>query len=122
MVAGIDLIKNDCIFAQNMVADNIKAVSAAITKSGREMVYSLSPGGENNLVKLVEDAKTISADVNIYRITGDWHGGNLEHHFAVAEAMSQAGLIGAFSAQEFTERGDRVYSEHLEMTGFTPRL
>ena len=72
MVAGIDLIKNDCIFAQNMVADNIKAVSAAITKSGREMVYSLSPGGENNLVKLVEDAKTISADVNIYRITGDW--------------------------------------------------
>ena len=91
---GVDLIKNDCIFAQNMAADNIKAVSAAITKSGREMTYSLSPGGENNIPKLVADAKDIAASVNIYRITGDWHGGNMEHHFAVAAAMSQAGLIG----------------------------
>jgi hypothetical protein len=40
------------------------------------MVYSLSPGGQNDPVKLVEDAKTIAADVNIYRITGDWHGGD----------------------------------------------
>jgi hypothetical protein len=84
----------DCIFAQNMVADNIKAVSAAITKSGREMIYSLSPGGENRIPQLVADAKEIAASVNIYRITGDWHGGNLEHHFQVAAAMSGASLIG----------------------------
>ena len=32
---GIDLIKNDCIFAFNMVEDNIKAVSAAIQKTGK---------------------------------------------------------------------------------------
>ena len=25
----------------------------------------------------------------------DWHGGNLEYHFAVAAAMSRAGLIGS---------------------------
>jgi hypothetical protein len=38
--------QNDCIFAQNMAANNIKAVSAAIKKTGRQMTYSLSPGGQ----------------------------------------------------------------------------
>ena len=42
---GVDLIKNDCIFAGNYVEDNIKGVSAAIAKTGRPTVYSLSPGG-----------------------------------------------------------------------------
>ena len=99
---GVDLIKNDCIFAQNMKADNIKAISAAITKSGREMTYSLSPGGQNEITQLVADAVEIAASVNIYRITDDWHGGNMEHHFAVAAAMSQAGLIGG---PTFNSRG-----------------
>ena len=91
---GVDLIKNDCIFAQNMAADTIKAVSAAITASGRAMTYSLSPGGQNDIPALGADAKEIAASVNIYRITNDWHGGDLQHHFDVAAAMSAAGLIG----------------------------
>ena len=42
----------NCSTARGQVADNIKAVSAAITKAGREMTYSLSPGGQNAIPKV----------------------------------------------------------------------
>jgi len=90
---GIDLIKNDCIFAFNMAEDNIKGVSRAIAKTGHPTVYSLSPGGANDLE--VTQAKSIASDVNIYRVTNDWHGGNLDRHFEIAAAMQAAGLIDA---------------------------
>lgn len=73
---GVDLIKNDCIFGKNMAADNIEGVSAAISGSGREMTYSLSPGGRDSLEhipEMVADAKQIASSVNIYRITGEGH-------------------------------------------------
>jgi hypothetical protein len=43
----------------------------------------------------VDQAKSISASVNIYRVTDDWHGGNLDQHFQIAAEMQEAGLIGA---------------------------
>jgi len=75
---GVDLIKNDCIFAGNMIEDNIKGVSTAIAKSGRPTVYSLSPGGGDPKTEFGQ-AQSISDYVNIYRVTGDWHGGNMEY-------------------------------------------
>jgi hypothetical protein len=90
---GIDLIKNDCIFAFNMVEDNIKAVSAAIGKTGHPTIYSLSPG--RDMSAEVAQAKSIANDVNMYRVTDDWHGGNLDQHFEIAAEMQAAGLIGA---------------------------
>jgi hypothetical protein len=79
---GVDLIKNDCIFAINYEEDNIKGVSAAIAKTGRPTVYSLSPGGGDPPTEFAQ-AKAIANDVNIYRVTGDWHGGDLSYHFQV---------------------------------------
>lgn len=90
---GIDLIKNDCIFAFNMVEDNIKGVSSAIAKTEHPTVYSLSPG--RDMSSEVGQAKSISADVNMYRVTDDWHGGNLDQHFEIAAKMQAAGLIDA---------------------------
>jgi hypothetical protein len=54
------------------VEDNILAQSESIGKVGREMVYSLSPGGHRQgIAKIVSDGSAISHAVNMYRITGD---------------------------------------------------
>ena len=90
---GIDFIKNDCTFAANMDADNIRAVSAAMDKTGHDFVYSLSPGAGATL----QQARNISDLVNQYRITGDWHGpeqahgcGPWEEHLQQATVMQSA--------------------------------
>jgi alpha-galactosidase len=79
----LDFIKNDCVYA-NYVPDQIAAVSAAIDASGRQMLYSLSPGADNN-----DWAKTISGEVSMYRVTGDtWdRWDNIKSHFLSAQHM-----------------------------------
>ena len=62
---GVDFIKNDCVFG-NYVPDEIKAASASIVKTGREMVYSLSPGTSD-----LDKAKEIAPYANMYRLTND---------------------------------------------------
>lgn len=80
---GVDLIKNDCIFGDDYEESMIKGVSAAITKGGRDTVYSLSPGQQATPAM----AAAVSSVTNMYRVTGDWHGGAMDYHFQVAKAM-----------------------------------
>jgi hypothetical protein len=87
---GVDFIKNDCVFGQNMnltgTFTNIEAARKAMDKTGHTFVYSLSPGfradvngpgtdkpgagmnGPKNALKVT------SPLVNMYRMTSDWHG------------------------------------------------
>ena len=51
-----------------MVEDNIKAVSAAIAKTGHPTIYSLSPG--RDMKEETGQAESISSNVNIY-VPGD---------------------------------------------------
>ena len=76
MPACLCSIKNDCIYgcvdescpiAPGVTAlDIIKGVRRAMVKSGRKFVYSLSPGGGNNL----ERAQEVGQVADMYRITG----------------------------------------------------
>jgi hypothetical protein len=43
---GVDFIKNDCVFGNQFVPDQIKAQSKSILKTKRPIVYSLSPGAD----------------------------------------------------------------------------
>merc|ERR1712086_717820 len=92
---GVDFIKNDCIFGNQFMPDQIKAQSRSIQKTNRTMVYSLSPGG-GTAADNVRNAQQISNNVNMYRVTGDdWDTwGAVESHFSVAANFSAAGLIG----------------------------
>jgi hypothetical protein len=102
---GIDFIKNDCIgvttskgHPHNYVPSNIALVSAAIKKSGRPMTYSLSPGGGDRSLNGTDEvplAATVANITNLYRITDDWHGGDMQYHYAVAHAMEPfIGVVG----------------------------
>lgn len=88
---GIDYIKNDCVYG-NYAPIDIHGVATAITLTGREMVYSLSPGPGS-----IAHARKIGPQVNMYRISSDnwdnWH--DLNAHFDEAASMAGAGLIGA---------------------------
>lgn len=66
---GLDLIKNDCVFAGNWHESGsplIRGVKKAITKGGHPTIYSLSPGGDCQL----DMGKNISEVADMYRITG----------------------------------------------------
>jgi hypothetical protein len=79
----VDFIKNDCVYA-NYVPEQIAAVSAAIDASGRQMLYSLSPGSDNN-----DWAKTVSPMVSMYRVSDDtWdRWPSIKSHFLTAQHM-----------------------------------
>eukprot|EP00415_Alexandrium_ostenfeldii_P000625 UN0625 len=87
---GIDFIKNDCIFSGNMVQSNIELVRKSLAKTGRDFEYSLSPGGSDP--NEVAYAHAIADKVSIYRVTSDWHGGDLSYHFDIAHELED--LIG----------------------------
>ena len=78
-----DFIKNDCVYS-NYAPDQISAVSAAIEASGRQMLYSLSPGTDDNGM-----AEDISGEVSMYRVTGDtWdRWDDIKSHFLSAQHM-----------------------------------
>jgi alpha-galactosidase len=69
---GIDYIKVDCI-SRPYQADEIRMMSAAIAKSGRAMVLSLSPGPTP-----IEDADDVKKYAQLWRISDDmwdtWSG------------------------------------------------
>eukprot|EP01084_Bolivina_argentea_P161978 281900_1 len=91
---GVDFIKNDCVYGNNYVLDQIQSVSQAITNSEREMVYSLSPG---NYGPPTQHAEQTHNYTNMYRLTeDDWDNyGDVTKHFQVVAQHSAAGLIGA---------------------------
>jgi hypothetical protein len=84
----------DCVFG-NYVPAEIKAQSAAIAKSGRQMLYSLSPG-----VSDLAKAREVAPYANMYRLTDDvWDSGpgkaSVAAALADAEFVTRAGLAGA---------------------------
>ncbi|GAB2280532.1 hypothetical protein Dimus_015158 [Dionaea muscipula] len=90
---GVDFVKNDCVFGDDLDLDEITFVSEVLSKLEQPMLYSLSPGTSVTPAM----AKQISGLVNMYRITGDdwdtWR--DVESHFDVARDFAAANMIGA---------------------------
>lgn len=63
----MDFIKNDCANARDLILSNVIGVNRAINISGREMIYSLSPG-EGSTPEKVESVRSLAT---MYRITDD---------------------------------------------------
>jgi hypothetical protein len=98
----VDFIKNDCIFGDNMGYSyspaEIEAQSLSITKSGRSMLYSLSPGNNGELMSgsANDKAGEISKYVNMYRITDDLHDPNTNGDLLIHNLAG-----GGFSTNKF---------------------
>jgi len=105
---GLDFIKVDCIFSGNYHESDIIAISQAIQKTGRNIVYSLSPGSGDSGSE-IPMVNQIGSSVNMYRITGDfwdcWNGtetispcldgyvSNVIEHFSIIPQFNA--LVGA---------------------------
>eukprot|EP01052_Picozoa_sp_SAG31_P027158 SAG31_NODE_2518_length_5574_cov_9.105205_4_plen_211_part_00 len=86
---GVDFIKNDCVFG-NYVPKEIKAQSLSISRSGRQMVYSVSPG-----VSDAAKAREVAPHVNMYRLTSDvWDNFKVSTALADVEFVTRLGLSG----------------------------
>uniref|UniRef100_A0A2P2L072 Alpha-galactosidase n=1 Tax=Rhizophora mucronata TaxID=61149 RepID=A0A2P2L072_RHIMU len=90
---GVDFVKNDCVFGDDLDLDEITFVSEVLKKLDRPILYSLSPGTSVT----PSMARKVSGLVNMYRITGDdWDTwGDLASHFGVSSKLSAANMIGA---------------------------
>ncbi|XP_050207029.1 uncharacterized protein LOC126656492 isoform X2 [Mercurialis annua] len=90
---GVDFVKNDCVFGDDLDIEEITYVSEVLKSLDRPILYSLSPGTSVTPTM----AKEISGLVNMYRITGDdwdnWR--DVASHFDVARDFSTANMIGA---------------------------
>jgi alpha-galactosidase len=97
---GVDLIKIDCISAGPYKGDEIRMFSAALAKTGRPIVLSLSPGPTP-----VEKMSQVEQFANMWRISGDiwdiWDGGEdyprgLNEQFAKTAAWASAPRNGHY--------------------------
>lgn len=90
---GIDFVKNDCVFGDDLDIEEISFVSEVLRKLSRPILYSLSPGTSVTPAM----AKEISGLVNMYRITGDdWDTwGDVAAHFDVTRDFAAAKMIGS---------------------------
>ncbi|KAJ8615359.1 hypothetical protein MRB53_034731 [Persea americana] len=90
---GVDFVKNDCVFGEDLDIKEISIVSEVLKELDRPIVYSLSPG----TIVTPDMAKQVHALVNMYRITGDdwdkWE--DVRYHFNIARDVAAANLIGA---------------------------
>ncbi|KAL9329637.1 hypothetical protein ACSQ67_004640 [Phaseolus vulgaris] len=89
---GVDLVKHDCVFGDDLELNEISYVSEVLSELNRPIVYSLSPGTSVTPAM----AKDVSGLVNMYRITGDdWDSwGDVRAHFDVTRDFSRADMIG----------------------------
>ncbi|KAH1251002.1 Alpha-galactosidase A [Glycine max] len=89
---GVDLVKHDCVFGDDLDLNEISYVSEVLSELNRPIVYSLSPGTSVTPAM----AKDVSGLVNMYRITGDdwdlWE--DVKAHFDVTRDFSTANMIG----------------------------
>ncbi|KAL5759970.1 hypothetical protein ACOSP7_018473 [Xanthoceras sorbifolium] len=94
---GVDFVKHDCVFGDDLDIDEITFVSEVLKELDRPILYSLSPGTSVTPAM----AKEISALVNMYRITGDdWDTwGDVVAHFNVSRDFSTANMIGTKGLQ-----------------------
>ncbi|KAI5352255.1 PREDICTED: alpha-galactosidase [Prunus dulcis] len=90
---GVDFVKNDCVFGEDIDVPEISFVSEVLKQLDRPILYSLSPGTRATPTM----AKDISGLVNMYRITGDdWDSwGDVLAHFDVSRDFAAANMIGA---------------------------
>ncbi|KAI9169986.1 hypothetical protein LWI28_020612 [Acer negundo] len=90
---GVDFVKHDCVFGDDLNIDEISFVSEVLKGLDRPILYSLSPGTSVTPAM----AKEISGLVNMYRISGDdWDTwGDVVSHFNVTRDFSTANMIGA---------------------------
>ncbi|XP_031478672.1 uncharacterized protein LOC116249641 [Nymphaea colorata] len=90
---GVDFVKHDCIFGDDLDTSEILIVSEALQRISRPIVYSLSPGTHVTPAM----AAKISSRVNMYRITGDdwdaWE--HIKGHFNISRDFASSHLIGA---------------------------
>ncbi|OVA20827.1 Glycoside hydrolase [Macleaya cordata] len=90
---GVDFVKNDCVFGDDLDADEIRVVSEVLEELDRPILYSLSPG--TSVTPAMAD--DVSNLVNMYRITGDdwdkWE--DVAAHFNVTRDFAAANMIGA---------------------------
>nr|KYP36484.1 Alpha-galactosidase [Cajanus cajan] len=89
---GVDLVKHDCVFGDDLDLNEITYVSEVLNKLNRPILYSLSPGATVTPAM----AKDVSGLVNMYRITGDdWDKwADVRAHFDVTRDFSTANMIG----------------------------
>ncbi|XP_017420629.1 uncharacterized protein LOC108330641 isoform X1 [Vigna angularis] len=89
---GVDLVKHDCVFGDDLELNEISYVSEVLSELNRPIVYSLSPGTSVTPAM----AKSVSGLVNMYRITGDdWdYWADVQAHFDVTRDFSTANMIG----------------------------
>lgn len=89
---GVDLVKHDCVFGDDLELNEISYVSEVLSELNRPIVYSLSPGTSVTPAM----AKSVSGLVNMYRITGDdWdYWDDVRAHFDVTRDFSAANMIG----------------------------
>ena len=70
---GVDLIKADCIASHPYAGEEIRMLSIALARSGRDMVLSLSPGPAP-----IDEAAALRRYSNMWRISNDvwdlWQG------------------------------------------------
>ncbi|KAK9113604.1 hypothetical protein Syun_020401 [Stephania yunnanensis] len=94
---GVDFVKNDCVFGDDLDLDEIRLVSEVLKELDRPIVYSLSPG-TSVTPAMAEDVSDL---VNMYRITGDdwdkWE--HVEAHFNVSRNFAAANMIGTKGLQ-----------------------
>ncbi|KAI3905431.1 hypothetical protein MKW98_013229 [Papaver atlanticum] len=90
---GVDFVKNDCVFGDDLNLDEIRVVSEVLEELNHPILYSLSPGTSVTPTM----AKDVSNLVNMYRITGDdwdkWE--DVASHFNVTRDFSAAKMVGA---------------------------
>ena len=95
----VDMIKNDCVFGLDYRPDQIKYQSDAIRRTGRPIVYSLSPGGILSWAPaydLIAQAKEVGPYVNMYRVTNDaWDEWSDIAPTTFDAAHNSSALIGA---------------------------
>ncbi|KAJ8758856.1 hypothetical protein K2173_002635 [Erythroxylum novogranatense] len=94
---GVDFVKHDCVFGDDLDLDEITTVSEVLQKLDHPILYSLSPGTSVT----PSMAKDVCGLVNMYRITGDdwdtWR--DVAGHFDVTRDFSTANMIGAKGLQ-----------------------
>ncbi|PON99084.1 Glycoside hydrolase [Trema orientale] len=90
---GVDFVKNDCVFGDDLDVNEISYVSEVLKELDRPILYSLSPGTSVTPAM----AKAVSGLVNMYRITGDdWDTwADVAAHFDVTRDFATANMVGA---------------------------
>jgi len=115
---GLDYIKVDCISDRPYRITEIKQIAAAIRKTGRPIVLSLSPGPT-----AVENAGEVAQYAQLWRISDDhWDGWTFKHEAGAGEFPF--GLRDAFDRLEkwapYVKAGAWPDEDMLPLGSLTP--